>query len=483
MDTREAIAHLYRRFGLGASDAEVTAAVPLGMEGTIKLLIESPVAYNFPVEPYEFVWYQEVDPDLATEYFRRWWLLCMLCTTDPLTERIAAFWHSHFAVSADKVMFGPMMLDYLQALRTHGLGKFRDLLGAMVKSPALMEYLDMSRSLKGRPNENLPRELMELYTLGVGHYTENDVRTVAKAFTGWGYVNTFFDLPGNNRERVQDALREAREFAAFSESPAFHDSSDKELLGRSGKLGGDDVLDILAANAFTAEFIVEKFLSYFAYPHPSKEELEPVVAAFISSGGNIRRTLSAIARSPAFYSEKCVRQKLKSPLDYTVGMMRSVDLGPLLLAMRKEPGKYGAPLPALLQNLLYEILVSMDRQGMSLLRPPNPSGWSGGESWVSSAAMGARLMQAIPFTAPDDTGVVLKRVVRFVAQTKPRDGRATLGALCRLFDWSPGENTQKVLLELWAGAPSTYLTNTWDFAPRFTKTLHLMAAAPETNMC
>jgi len=483
MDTPEAIAHLYRRFGLGASVAEVSAATPLGVEGAIAKLIDSPPPYKYPIDPYEFVWYAHVDPDLASEYFRRWWLLSMLCTTDPLTERMAAFWHSHFAVSAEKVMFGPMMLDYVQALRSNGLGKFRDLLETMVKSPALMEYLDMSRSLKGRPNENLPRELMELYTLGVGNYSESDVRSVARAFTGWGYVNTFFELPGNNRERTQDALREGRVFAAFSESPAFHDQSEKQFLGRSGKLNGEEVLDILALHANTAEFLVGKLWSYFLYPNPTKEELEPIVAVFIASGGDIRRTLGSMARSSAFYSEKCVRQKIKSPLDYTVGMMRSVGLGPMLLAMRKEPGSFDTPLPALLQQILYDLLVNMDRQGMGLLRPPNPSGWAEGQAWATSAAMGARMLLTIPFTAPDDTGVVLKRIIKAVAQPKPKDGVAVLARLCRLFDWSPSESTRKILTGIWAGNPDVYLVNAWEFAPRFTKTLHLVAAAPEAHMC
>lgn len=484
METREAIAHLYRRFGLGASEFEVSAMLPLGLDGAIHNLIAAPRAYEYPIEPYEFVWYQKVDPDMAAEYFRRWWMLRMLCTTDPLTERMTLFWHSHFAVSADKVMFGPMMLDYLLALNGNAVGKFRDLLGSVVKTPALLEYLDMGRSIKGRPNENLARELMELYTLGVGHYTEHDVKEASRALTGWGYINTFFELPGTNREKLLEAIHDDRPFAAFTDIPALHDGNVKEFLGKRGTFRGEDVLDMLAGSRANAEFIAHKLWSHFAYPDPEPATLQPVVDAYMASEGDIRQTVLAIAKSPEFYSDRCVRRRFKNPADFNIAMMRAAHLGPTILAMRTQPGTYETPLPNYLQNLLFEVLASMDRQGLSLLRPPNPAGWAEGKTWANSGAMAERMLISIPMCSGDAKGsTLLKPILQFVAEGRPKKAEDTIAHLCRYFDWSLSDNTKEVIAKVWAGSPGVYTNSLWEFAPRFNKTVHLVAAAPEAHFC
>jgi uncharacterized protein (DUF1800 family) len=484
MELREKIAHLYRRFGLGASYEEVEAAVPLGLDGALDRLIENPKPYAFPPGPYEFVWYSHVDPDASAEYFRRWWLLRMLCTTDPLTERMTLFWHSHFAVSSDKVMFGPMMLDYLLALQRNACGSFRTLLGEAVTSPALLEYLDMSRSLKGTPNENLPRELMELYTLGVDRYAEEDVREVARALTGWGYVNVFFELPGTNRQRIEESNRLDRPFAAFAPMPAMHDAGEKTILGRKGKLTGEDVLDILASHPETAERLVTKLWSYFVYPEPEPAVLASAIAAWTAGDGDIRKTLGAIARTPEFFSERAVRQKVKSPVDYTVGLMRAAGVGAQTLSLRERPGSFDHPLPQLIHQVLYGFLSSMDRQGQALLRPNDASGWREGEVWVTSGAQGERLALRIPFNTPDKgNDAILKSIRDFVAAGKPAKTSEVLDRLCLLFDWSPSAESRVVLEGIWTGKPGGYLSDLWQFYPRLTQTLHAVAATPEVHFC
>jgi uncharacterized protein (DUF1800 family) len=484
MTPRDQIAHLYRRFGLGASWREVESALPLGLDGAIRGLIESPPEFDFPPSPWEFIWYKQVDPDAAAEYFRRWWLLRMLTTADPLQERMTLFWHSHFAVSQEKVQFGPMMLDYLMAIQRSATGRFRDLLGAVVTTPALLEYLDMNRSLKGRPNENLPRELMELYTLGVGNYTEADVQAAARALTGWGYINTFFELPGTNRTKIEEAIRDDRPFAAFAPMPAMHDGGEKDFLGRRGAYSSEDVLDILARHPATARHIVGKLWAYFAYPNPDPATLETSVAAFTSSDGNIRATLAAIARTPEFYSPRCVRQKMKDPVDWTVGTMRAAGLGPFLMSFRSTPGSFETPLAQFLQEILYEFLASMDRQGMPLFRPPNPAGWSPSDKWTSSATLTERLSLKIPLTAPDArSSAILKQFRHFVEEGKPRSGAAIFNRLCLLFDWDPTPPNRAIIEKVWAGATADIVSDLWKFGPRFQKTLTLIAAAPETHFC
>lgn len=484
MTDRERIAHLYRRFGLGASPAEVESGLQIGVEGTIGRLIEIPPKFEFPIEPYEFVWYADADPDLAGEYFRRWWLLRMLVTPDPLAARMEVFWHSHFAVSNQKVEFGPMMLDYLLAIQANSLGSFRSLLGAVVKTPAMLEYLDMGRSMRGHPNENLGRELMELYTLGEGNYTETDVKEAARALTGWGYLNTFFDLPGTNAIRTLDALRDQRPFAAFAWLPALHDDGEKTILGTKARHTGEDLLDLLAARPETARHLARKLWAHFAYPDPEDGVVDAIAKAFTDSNGNIRKTVAAIARHDAFWSEKAVRRRIKSPVEYTVPMLRALNLGGALMAFRAKPATSGRPLNPVIQNSLFTALESIDAQGQSLLRPPNPSGWKDGSDWAHSATMTARMTMQIPFVTPfPGQNATLLTALAFVKEAKPRTGPEVLARIALLFDWSLSEASLAVLNKVWEGKPSAYLAYLPEFHARFQKTLHLAAAATETHFC
>ena len=188
MNEREKISHLLRRFGLGAGKYEVDQYAPLGVEGTIDRLINyEKVDEKFTVNPYEMTGYGEegllmLDPPR----FAAWWSLRLLLTQRPLQERLTLFWHNHFAVSGDKVFYGPSILEYQQVLRRNASGNFRTLLHEVAKTPAMVFYLDTQMSVKGKPNENFAREVMELFTLGAGHYTEKDIQEAARAFTGWG---------------------------------------------------------------------------------------------------------------------------------------------------------------------------------------------------------------------------------------------------------------------------------------------------------
>jgi hypothetical protein len=212
--------------------------------------------------------------------------------------------------------------------------------------------------------------------------------------------------------------------------------------------------------------------------------LAPVVAAFQASDGDIRRTLAAIARSPAFLSDRSVRQKLKDPVDYTIGIMRATGVGSHLLSLRTEMGTFENPLPQRIHIELYHFLNCMDRQGMRLLFPPDPSGWKQGQVWASSDTMAARQVLALPFATPDKGNqVVLETIRHFVATGNPRDGAQILSRICLFFDWDLKPATIRVIAEAWRGNAHDLVSDLWTFYHPFLKTLSLAAAAPETHFC
>ena len=201
---------------------------------------------------------------------RTWWLEEMLQTRSPLTERMTLFWHNHFVSSQQKVRYTKLMYEQNVLLRRHAGGRFSDLLHAVSKDPAMVIYLDSASNRKGKPNENFAREVMELFTLGEGHYTEADVREAARAFTGWSIDPDSGD---------------------FKWRPALHDDGTKTILGRSGNFDGDEVLDILLARPATAEFVVTKLWREFVSPEPDPAEVRRIAQKFQLSNYEIKVAL------------------------------------------------------------------------------------------------------------------------------------------------------------------------------------------------
>ncbi|RYG42279.1 DUF1800 domain-containing protein, partial [bacterium] len=389
---REKLAHLYRRFGLGATPWELDEAEKLGYERALTRLldwdkVEDP---GEAVSPYEFCWRDKEDPDTGSWRFRSWWIYRMLTTTRPAKEKLTLFWHSHFAVGDDKVENGAMMLEYLQTLRRNAGAKFSVLLEAVAKDPAMMRYLDMQRSIRGRPNENFAREVMELFTLGIGHYTEEDVKEVSRALTGWGYIDTYWEMGGTPIERLKESIRDDRPFATFTYMPPMHDPGPKTILGKTAPWDGDGVLKMLAEHPTTAEHIATKLWTFYAYADPEPAVVARIASAFRKSGGDIRHTLFAIARAPEFWSEKCLRHLAKSPLDYTLGIARAQGLGKAVSELRKPDADV---YQAVAQRILDEcgaLSWHMERQGLNLLVPPDVAGWKWGDAWITPAAMTMR---------------------------------------------------------------------------------------------
>jgi len=481
---RAKIAHLYRRLGLGATPQELDAGEKLGLEGTIKRLVDFPLTPDL-VSPYEFVWREKEDPDIGSWRFRTWWIHNMLTTEHPLQEKLAVFWHSHFAVSDTKVEDGLMMLGYLQALRKHGTGHFPTLLKAVSKEPAMMKYLDMERALRGRPNENFAREVLELFTLGIGNYTEADVKETSRALTGWGYLNTFWEMPGSTEQKMKDALADSRPFSAFLSMPAMRDDRPKTVLGKTADFDGDGVLDHLASQHQTARFIVTKLWEFFAYPKPEVSVVDRLANVFFRSKGDIRKTMFALVRSPEFWSERAIRTMPKSPLDLCIGVARQQGIGEAMRAMRPKEADFRKMIPKRILDESGNLAYRMDRMGLTLLCPPDVSGWKWGEAWITPAGMAERYQ----FTGamfwgekgPDEGAL---NPLAFVKSKAPKDSLEIARALCELFDVELPDTSLPLIAKVFdvsGGVKSLEDKGNW--TGRMTEAMKLIVAAPEMHLC
>jgi uncharacterized protein (DUF1800 family) len=276
---------------------------------------------------------------------RRWWLAEMVATPSPLTERMTLFWHNHFVSAQPKVRWAQLMYRQNVLLRQHAVGNLRPLLHAIARDPAMVVYLDSATSRRGRPNENFAREVMELFTLGQGHYTELDIKESARAFTG-------FSLDP--------------ETLAFVYRPGFHDESSKTVLGVTSRLTGDEVLDILLAQPATAEFIAAKLWREFVSPSPDPARVGRIARRFRDSGYNIAAALREVLNQPEVVDGNEELALVKSPVELFVGLVRQTN------------GRIGNDTGA---------AAAVAAMGQNLFSAPNVRGWPGGEAWINTQTL------------------------------------------------------------------------------------------------
>lgn len=358
--------HLLARTGFGPTDAEVRKYAEFTREEAVAQLLSD--ARASPIVP---------PPDWATETgalrrprgdtasaeelqafrqeqirqtleLRAWWLSEMQETPSPLTERMTLFWHNHFVSSQQKVRFARLMYAQNATFREHALGDFRTLLHAAAKEPAMLIYLDSAQNRKGQPNENFAREVMELFTLGEGSYSERDVQEAARAFTGWSLD---------------------RETGRYRFRPGLHDAGTKTVLTQSGRLDGDAVLDVLLARSETAEFLTRKLWREFVSPEPDAQEVKRIAQQFRNANYDIKMALRSLFLSDAFWSANHRGVLVKSPAELVVGTLRQLEIERL----PKQP-----------------FALASAGMGQNLFSPPNVKGWPGGESWINTHTLLAR---------------------------------------------------------------------------------------------
>jgi uncharacterized protein (DUF1800 family) len=363
---RAATRRLFERFGLGPRPGELDS---LGFsERAAALLSGTDTAVTAPELGAEPKPGKDKDArKQAAEQLREdqrkltvWWLETMATTESPLVERITWFWHGHFATSAQKVRSPRLMLAQNQTLRRLGLGDFAALANAMVIDPAMLIWLDGQRNTAKAANENLARELMELFTLGVGNYSEPDVRAAARALTGW---------------------KVDREAMTANFVPRQHDAKDKTVLGRTGPLDAASLIDVLVNHTASARFVAKRlWMRTVSSAAPSDDVLARLVAAY-GPGKDIRALVRAMATEPAFRDEASTI--VKQPVEWLIGMMRALRIRPSALSEGD-------------QN---KLLAGLRGMGQAPFMPPSVGGWPSGGAWLTTAAGLARLQIARMLTA------------------------------------------------------------------------------------
>lgn len=359
-------AHLLRRAGFGGSPDDVDRLVKLGLDAAVAELIDyQKIPFDVPpplLDPIVIEAESRTDLKLLSEADRQayqqkrqmeerqgaeetrlWWIDRMARTPRPLEEKMTLFWHGHCTSGMREVKRCLFMKEQNELLRGRCLGSFRDLLIAISKDRAMLVYLDNNRNEKVTPNENYARELLELFTLGVGNYEEADIKAAARAFTGWGF----------NRE-------------GFVFRKASHDFGDKTFLGKKGDFDGDEIIDIILEQPKCAQFLARNLLEFFCRPKPDDALVRALAAEIRKHKYELEPVMRTLLKSEAFYSSPSRAALVKSPVELLVGTAHTLDV-PL------------ANLPAVERALT--------ALGQQLMQPPNVKGWDGGPKWINTATV------------------------------------------------------------------------------------------------
>jgi uncharacterized protein (DUF1800 family) len=341
--------HLLRRASFGATWPDLRQAIADGPAKTVERLLTGKTGGGKEQDAF----YREAASTGASlasdaENLPGWWLYVMLHTPHPVLEKITLFWHGHFATSAVKVDKASLMLDQNQMLRRHALSPFAPLVGGIAKDPAMLLWLDSATNKKHKPNENFAREVMELFCLGLGNYTERDIKQAARAFTGW-------------------EVRHGK----FVFNPYQHDEGSKTVLGQTGNWGGEDVLRILLEQPAAGRFLAGKMYRYLVSETaaPPPKLLEPLAIGYREHNYDTAWLVRTIVSSNFFYSPHAIGQRVKAPVEMVVSLVRALE------------GTANAE--ALADDLR--------RLGQGVFYPPNVKGWDGGAEWINSATLLSRV--------------------------------------------------------------------------------------------
>jgi hypothetical protein len=429
-------AHLYRRAGFGARFDEIDAAVKLGAAAMLDRLCQAPP----PSDDFESTSNMLAESaifDGSAPHLAAWWFYRMLNTSDPLAEKLTLFWHGHFATSLAKVQSPQLMIDQNRLLRTHARGKFEVLAKAISRDPAMLIYLDSTSNRRIHPNENYARELMELFALGVGNYTEADIKEVARAFTGWELLGHHFHF-----DTVQ------------------HDTGSKSFLGSSGNFDGDDAVRIILHQPAALRFIARKLVRFFVFDEPIVSDvlIEPLATQLAESEFSVGPLVRRILSSNLFFSDCALGRKIRSPVELAVGLLRNLGATTSLVDLAQGTG----------------------RAGQTLFQPPNVKGWDGGRTWInSSTLLGRANLVGKTLSAPETR---FGRMGKSLAEAATRAGATRPQELVHwlldvLLAVPVPEDACNALIELAQSESSA------DKVKTIVKIVTAMAALPEFQLC
>lgn len=359
-------AHLLRRAGFGGTQEQIQRLTGLGLKAAVRhlvdyeriKLIDPPFEASRFTDPRAFKKHLRGLPEeqrrglrqqvraisqYELQILRAWWIRRMVTTPRPFEEKMTLFWHGHFTTGAQEVKSVRLLSAQNELFRQEAIGPFGDLVSAVCRDPAMLQYLDNASNRKKHPNENFARELLELFTLGEGNYTEEDIREAARALTG-----RTFDEQGYRFRK------------------GWHDAGEKTFLGQTGRFDGDDVVRIIMEQPATAQFLAEKLLKFFVSDLPSARLVGAVAETLLGNGYDVRETTRKLFLSESFYAADVMFEHIKSPPEVIVGTLSSLGI---------------------VEADFLGLARLMESMGQNLFQPPNVKGWDGGETWITSATI------------------------------------------------------------------------------------------------
>ena len=388
------MAHLMRRAGFGATRNELEGYLEDGYEATVDNLLDPGESGHMPddiIRRYHVDQSELRQLDGAGAY----WLYRMLTTSNPLEEKLALFWHGLFATGYAKLNQARALLNQIEMFRHYGFGSFRDLLVELSRDPAMILWLDNNENHKEAINENYGRELLELFSMGIGNYSEDDIKECAKAFTGWTLGNAEYMSVRASKDSIWPYGRIAWHYEYRADD---HDAGQKKFLGEVGNFNGEDIVDIIVTQEATARFLSTRLFQYFASDEVDSDGelvISGMMEAYFQSGYKVSAVLRSLFNSDYFKSDKCMYSRVKGPVESVVGTVRLA-------------GTYQEP--TLDVHSLWAQTMFM---GQGLLAPPTVEGWHEGVEWIDSGSLVERInFAAKELSDPTKDGVkdIIRRV-------------------------------------------------------------------------
>lgn len=490
--TREEAAHLLNRAGFGGTPEEIDRLHAMGRERAVENLLSGEAGHpawenpsdessgnvremvrelrrsrqdlseeELDKERRKLVQMAQRNQRKAGRNLTSWWFGRMVNTRSPLREKMVLFWHDHFATGVRKVRNVEFMHQQNELFRKNAWGNFRELTQAIVRDPAMVIYLDVANSRKDQPNENFAREVLELFTLGEGNYTEKDIKEAARAFTGYQL----------NR-RTGSVIHQKRQW----------DEGEKTVLGESGAFTGEDVVEVIFRQDAASTYLPWKLWEFFVYENPSEKGVAALGEIFAEAEFEVKPLLREIFLSREFYSEKARRTQIKSPVQFLVGLCRQLEL----------------------EGLPEAYLINAQQQlGQVLFEPPNVAGWDWGQAWINTNTLLTRYNIAGVVTkgvgadtlaaqrGPEGNMNRIKGVLKFVERNwqgpdyekiAPREMRGDSGSLVdalafRLFQAPLSESQRTKFVEFADAQRGVIFTNT-----EVAELIHLMMSQPQYQL-
>ena len=352
-------AHLMRRAGFGVNQSELEAYVAKGYAATVEELLH-PVDDAYLERDVVDRYLIEIEDQRQATSASGWWLYRMINTKSPLQEKMTLFWHGLFATAWEKILNGRAVSGQIDMFRRNCLGDLTTMLLELSRDPAMILWLDNDTNHKDAPNENYGRELLELFSMGVGNYTEEDVKECTRAFTGWTISNLIPRYPWG-------AFPLEFEYRGHD-----HDDGEKEFLGETGRFNGEDIIDIIVRQPATARFIASKLYNFFVSDDPPPEEaIKTLSDTYLQSGYDIKTVMRVLLNSQFFKEARFA--KVKSPMELVAGVLRLV-------------GEFNEIKPGLMDAAMESAYM-----GQELLNPPTVEGWHTGKEWIDSGSLVGRI--------------------------------------------------------------------------------------------